>query len=278
MKCSLTRVEITFAEMVFAGKKCWLRCWMKCWLKCWLTIWWSFCRIAFNADASDAQTSFRILSENCIWLWNNQMHWRVFDFVRRLHLTLKRSNALTNFRVFVKKLHLILKQSNALTNFRIFFLSEGCIWFWNNQMHWRVDYDFAVSITSVVARFWLMTQTDRQTNKQTNRRAKRQMKRCLLTVKTGKWFAKNDEKRRFNRDVVMRRAESTVSKTTDRDIVMRRARSFEKKNQRQWNCQQNSWSWRFYETCQLSWKKRKNNTSIWSLHSQKKFFNLWHRT
>ena len=133
---------------------------------------------------------FPILPKNCTWRWNDQIHWRVFDdvkkaaswwssaladltmmpeklhlddwmhwqidgFAKRLHLKLRRSDALTNFRVFVrklhltmklsdtltsfrfvKKLHLTLKRSDALTNWRV--LSKNCIWLWNSQMHWRV--------------------------------------------------------------------------------------------------------------------------------------------
>ena len=61
------------------------------------------------------------------------MHRRVFGDVRRLHLTLRQSDALTNFR-FVKRLH-----SNDRMHWRVFrFLSKNCIWRWNDQMHWRV--------------------------------------------------------------------------------------------------------------------------------------------
>ena len=111
-------------------------------------------RLHLTLKRSDALTNFRFcqktasdsktitytdefsvyLSENCIWLWNNQMHWRIFCvFVRKLHLTMKRSNALTNFRFFARKLHFndeihwrisdivkktALWRSNALVNFR----------------------------------------------------------------------------------------------------------------------------------------------------------------
>ena len=104
-----------------------------------------FVRTAFDADTSNALTNFRcqkccirrlkrsvrctdefsILSENCIWRWNDQMHWRVFDFVKKLHLTLKRSDALTDFR----------------------WCQKGCIWLWNSQIHWRI-FDFCQKTAS----------------------------------------------------------------------------------------------------------------------------------
>ena len=183
---------------------CWSKCCLRCWSRCWLTVWWNFRRAAFNADdASNAQASFRvcqkvapdfetvrciggfsILSEDCIWLWNSQMHWRVFDIVRKLHLTLKQSDALTDFLIY-----------------------------------------FAVSITGVVARFWLYD-ADRSAGRQAGRtadkqagRTKRQMRRCLLTAKADKLIREKWWKQWFSRDVFKKRAESKLST--------------------------NSWSWRF---------------------------------
>ena len=65
-------------------------------IKCWLIIWWSCQKTAFNADTSNALTGFRCCQKCCTWRWNDQMHWRIFDDVRKAALWW--SNALTNFR------------------------------------------------------------------------------------------------------------------------------------------------------------------------------------
>ena len=98
---------------------------------------------------------------------DDRMHWRIFDFAKRLHLTLKQSDALTDFR-FCQKTASDSETIKCIDEFSI--LSESCIWLWNNQMHWQIDYDLAVSATDVVTRFWLMTQTNRRQTDKTNRK------------------------------------------------------------------------------------------------------------
>ena len=109
-----------------------------------------FTKTAFDVDAEAVKCIDRFdnVKKTAFWRLNALTDWRFCqkiasdvetikcinefsNFVKKLHLTLKQSNALTNFRVFVKKLHLILKQSNALTNLT---MSENCIWRWNDQM------------------------------------------------------------------------------------------------------------------------------------------------
>ena len=116
--------------------KCWLKCCLRCWSRCCLTIWWSFRRAASNADTSNALASFPVLSKNCTWLWDGQMHWRIFDFAKKLHLTMKRSGALTGFPWCQKNCILMIE---CIDGFSI--LSKSCTWLWGNQMHWRV-FDF----------------------------------------------------------------------------------------------------------------------------------------
>ena len=53
-------------------------------------------------------------------LMMRQMHRRVFDDARGLHLTLRRSGVLTGCQCFVRGLHLTLRRSDALTGFRVF--------------------------------------------------------------------------------------------------------------------------------------------------------------
>ena len=167
MKCNLIRVFVLrwfllklCLLMKNADLRCWMKCWLKCWSKCWLAIWWNFSRAASNADTSNALADFPILSKNCTWLWNDQMHWRIFDEVRKAAPWW--SNALTNFR-FCQKTAPDAETIKCIDGFSI--LSEGCTWLWNSQMHWRIDYDLAVSATDVVARFWLFDDADRPSGK-----------------------------------------------------------------------------------------------------------------
>ena len=165
-----------------ADLKCWSKCCLTCWFKCRLMIWRGCQKAASNAEtieridefsnfcqktASDIETikcidefsnfcqktafdietircidEFSNLSENCIWLWNNQMHWRIFCvFVRKLH--------------FDDRMH-----------WRIFDLSKGCILMMKCIDGFSIY--LAVSATNVVAKFWLMwrRQAGRQTKRQ----------------------------------------------------------------------------------------------------------------
>ena len=150
------------------------------------------------------------------------MHWKFFDFVKKLNLTMKRLNALTSFRY-----DLAVSATDIIAKF------------------WLCD--LAVSITDVVAKLWLFndankSQTEKQNEPQTNKQTTKRRKWndvCWLLKQTN-WFAKNDEKQRFNRDVFIKRIESIVNKIIDHYVFMRRAKNFDKKNQKQWNCQQNN--------------------------------------
>ena len=73
-------------------------------------------KIATDDETIRCTDEFSNLSENCTWHWNNQMYWRIFKFARKLHLTLKRSNALTSWQ----------------------WCQKHCIWRWNDRMHWRI--------------------------------------------------------------------------------------------------------------------------------------------
>ena len=163
---------------------------------------------------------FFFLPKGCIWRWNDQVHWRVFDVVR---------NAASDDWN---------DRSGALTNFPI--LSENCIWFWDSRMHWRV-FDF-----------WRKQVADKQTDKT----MRRQVRRCLLTAKAGKlirekmmrndnsivtllwdvlnrlstkqlivtflWDVPEALKKKINENEI-------VNKTFDRDVFMKRANWVEKK-------------------------------------------------
>ena len=126
---------------------------------------------------------------------DDRVHWRIGGFVKKLHLTMKRSGALTGFR-----------------------------------------YDLAVSVTNVVARFWLFDDASRQTSRQTNQTVDKQTERnikwsdvCWL-LKQASWFAKKWWK-------------TTIQSWHCYGTC--------------WiDCQQNNWSWRFYDTCQKFWKKK----------------------
>ena len=52
------------------------------------------------------------------------MHWRVFEFYQKTAPDIETVRCIDEFANFVKKLHLTLKQSNALTGFRCFFLTQ----------------------------------------------------------------------------------------------------------------------------------------------------------
>ena len=129
-------------------------------------IWWNCQRAASNAEAiertdgfavpemlhltlrqSDALAGWRILSKNCIWHWNNQMHWRIFEFLSvRLHSTLKRLDALTDWR----------------------WCQKSCTQCWNDRVHWRVFF-FSFATKLRAASCWRLKwrrQTDRQTKRQ----------------------------------------------------------------------------------------------------------------
>ena len=84
--------------------KCWLRCYLTCWFKCCLMIWWGRQRAAFNAEAVERTGEFAVFCQKtapdietvrCIDGFSN--------LSERLHLTLKRSDALTNFRIFCQR-------------------------------------------------------------------------------------------------------------------------------------------------------------------------------
>ena len=128
-----------------------------------------FARAASDAeDASDAQTNFRFCQRTasdaetikCIdgfdddvkktasW-WSNAladltmserlhlddlMHWRVGGFARRLHLTMRRSDALAGFRFCQEGCTLMIECIGGL----FVFLPKSCTWRWNDQMHWRI--------------------------------------------------------------------------------------------------------------------------------------------
>ena len=153
-----------------------------------------FCqKAAPDSETIRCTDEFSILSESCTWRWNDQMHWRIFDVARKLHLTLKRSDALTNFRWCQKGCILMIE---CIGGFPIY---------------------LAVSTTGVVARFWLFGDADRQTDKQANRAASRQTERdvrwndvCWL-LKQANWFAKKWWKQWFSRDAFKKRAESKLS-------------------------------------------------------------------
>ena len=117
-----------------------------------------------------------ILSESCIWLWNNQMHWRILEFLSK---------------------NCIWFWNNQM-HWRVFeFLSENC-----TLMIECIDgfsIYLAISATDVMARFWLYDvgrQADGRTaEKQTDRKQTDRTKRqkwndvCWL-LKQASWFAK----------------------------------------------------------------------------------------
>ena len=76
-----------------------------------------FVRTAFDAEAVECTNEFSVMSG-------------------RLHLTMKRSDALTSLRWCQKGCTLMIE---CIGGFSI--LSKNCIWFWNNQVHWRI-FDF----------------------------------------------------------------------------------------------------------------------------------------
>ena len=140
-----------FAEIIFVDEKCWFEMLNKILIKVLFEMLieiliddlMGFVRAASDADTSDALTGFPILPKNCNWLWNNQMHWRIYCvFVKRLHLTLRRSNALTDFRWCQENCILMLECTGGFS-----ILPKNCIWRWNDQMHWRV-FDFCQKTAS----------------------------------------------------------------------------------------------------------------------------------
>ena len=202
-------------------------------------------------DASNAQTNLRCCQKCCTQRWNDRVHWRVCGFVRKIasdDVTVRCTDGFSNF---VKKLHLTLKQSDALTNFRwcqkgctlmiecideFSILSENCIWRWNDQMHWRIDYDLAVSVTNVMTKFWLFddadkSQTDKRNESQTDRQTTKRRKWndvCWLLKQTS-WFAKNDES---NDSIVklLKNVLNRLQQTTDRETFKKRAKNLKKKS------------------------------------------------
>ena len=136
------------------------------------------------------------LSESCIQRWYIKCTDGFSMLSEMLHLTLKRSNALTNFRWCQKNCILMIE---CIGEFSI--LSKNCIWFWNNQMHWQI-FDF-----------W-RRQVGRRTNENADKQTERNVKWndvCWL-LKQANWFAKKWWKQWFNRDAFKERAESIVNK------------------------------------------------------------------
>ena len=78
------------------------------------------------------------------------MHWRVSDFyVRKLHLTLRQSDALTGYLCICQKTEFDVETVKCTDGFSM--MSERL--YPDDQMHWRIDYGLAVSATDVVTRF-----------------------------------------------------------------------------------------------------------------------------
>ena len=122
--------------------KCWSRCWLSCLSKCRLMIWWGCQRVAFNAEAvgrtggfavsemlhltlklSDALTDLRC--QKCgTWHWGDQMHWRIFGFAREAAFNAETVECIDGFSNLSERLHSTLKRLDALTDWR-FFLNAG---------------------------------------------------------------------------------------------------------------------------------------------------------
>ena len=160
------------------GQNADLRCCLMCWLDVvWRAdsgvVWW-FDGIARGLHSTlrrlDALTGLRC-QECCIWRWNGQMHWRVFEFVRKAAFNTETIGCIGGLTIFDRGLHLTLRRSDALADLRVCLLS-GC----KIASYWRCQkccilmieciggfsIYLAVSTTDVVANFWLMTQAGRQ--------------------------------------------------------------------------------------------------------------------
>ena len=121
-----------------------------------------FCqRTAFDSEAVRCIGRFSVLPEGCIWRWDGQVHWRVFGFVRGLHLTLRRSDALADLTM-PERLH------------------------FDDRMHWRISdlfRCFGYRCSDEILTVWWRRQV---AGRQTSEAARHQMKKCLLAAKAGK--------------------------------------------------------------------------------------------
>ena len=164
-------------------------------------------KLHLTLKQSDALTGFRFCQRTAFW-WSNAL--ANFRYCQKTAFWW--SNALTGLTMMSKKLHsdarmhwrifdivrkTALWWSNALTGFSV--LLESCIWRWNDQMHWRIDYDLAISVTDVMARFWLYDAgrqageriAKRQTSrKQTNKTKRQKWNDACWLLKQASWFAK----------------------------------------------------------------------------------------
>ena len=106
-----------------------------------------FARAASDVDTSDAQASFRWCQKAAPDSWDDQVHWRIFDFVRKTALWW--SNALAGFR-YCQKTAPYAETVRCIGGFSVY-LSKNCIWRWGGQVHWRV-FDFVKGLHLILKR------------------------------------------------------------------------------------------------------------------------------
>ena len=107
-----------FAEIMFADEKCWFEMLNEMLIK-----------MLIEMLINDLMK----FSPGCIQRWYVKCIDGFSDFAKKLHLTLKRSDALTNFRWCQKGCTLMIECTDGFS-----VLSESCTWRWNGQMHWRI--------------------------------------------------------------------------------------------------------------------------------------------
>ena len=140
---------------------------------------------------------FSILSKNCIWQWNDQMHWRIFDFCQRTAFDAETIRCIDEFSILFR-----------------------CL-----------DYRCNGEILTDDAGRPTGRQTKRTANKQTDDKASK-MKRCLLTVKTGKLIREKMVKSNDSIVKLLKNVLNRLQQTVGREVFRERAKNLKKKKKK----------------------------------------------
>ena len=114
-----------------------------------MTIWWGLSELHPMLIRQMHRRICNVLSKDCIWRWNNQMHWRVFEFCQRIASDAETVRCIDKFRFCQKvapdvktirctdKFPSLCSLSNCKTA-SYWRYQKCCTQRWNGRMHWQI--------------------------------------------------------------------------------------------------------------------------------------------